>query len=93
LRGGLGLLIVFFILLTSGLSSAENTPIPQSIQWQSYSNTPFEQAKKSNQYILLYGKSKSCHWCQEMDKTTWKNPDIIQTIKTSFIPLLIDVDS
>jgi thiol:disulfide interchange protein len=86
-------LVILSMIFASGFASAENQTVSQSIQWQAYSNAPFDMARNSKHFILLYGKSKSCHWCQEMDKTTWQKASIIQTIQTNFIPVLVDVDT
>jgi len=86
-------LLAVMIFSISVASSAESKLLSQGIQWQDYSNAVFDQAKKKKHFILLYGKSKTCHWCQEMDKTTWSVPSLIQEIQNDFIPVLVDVDA
>ncbi len=78
---------------TSVFASAENTTNLQSIKWLDYSNSVFEQSKSDKHYILLYGKSKTCHWCQEMDKTTWHTLAVIQMVKANFVPVLVDLNA
>ena len=90
---GLFLALLAMILTSNGFADVENKQSTSSIQWQDYSSALFTQAKNSNHLILLYSKSKSCHWCQEMDKTTWQAPAIIQLIQANFIPVLADINS
>ena len=63
------------------------------IQWQTYSNQIFDQAKKNHQLILLYGMSERCHWCKKMEATTWSSSQIISAVQESFIPTRIDADT
>jgi thiol:disulfide interchange protein len=81
-------------LAVSGLNAnAESPPLTTSIEWKQYSDTIFTQAKANKHLILIYGKSKTCHWCQEMDKNTWRSPAVIKQIQTNYIPIIVDVDS
>ena len=85
-------LLLMTLFSNSGFCNVENKQLPQGIHWQDYTADAFDQAKSSKHFIFLYGKSKSCHWCQLMDKTTWQTPAIINIIQTNFIPVLVDVD-
>ncbi|MES2216951.1 MAG: protein-disulfide reductase DsbD [Pseudomonadota bacterium] len=84
--------LLMLLISTSGFTDTLKTPDATEITWQTYSDTPFSDAKKTKHYIFLYGKSKSCHWCQQMDKTTMHSPEIIKQVVDNFIPVLVDVD-
>lgn len=87
------LALIVMLFSNSEIVRAENNPGVQGIQWLNYSNAAFDKAKATNQYILLYGKSDSCHWCQEMSKTTWRSPAVIAEVNKSFIPVVLDIDT
>ncbi|MDR3478724.1 MAG: protein-disulfide reductase DsbD [Gammaproteobacteria bacterium] len=74
-------------------ASTDNLPLLNKIEWQKYSEAVFTQAQTNKHLILIYGKSKTCHWCQEMDKNTWQSAAIIKRIQTDYIPIIVDVDS
>jgi thiol:disulfide interchange protein len=84
---------IMLIFSFSGYLRAEINSNSQTIQWQTYSNDPFDKAKINNKLIMLYSKSPSCHWCQQMDKTTWQDPTVIQLVNDNFIPVVIKVDT
>jgi len=86
-------LLMLALFTNSDLACAENKPTLQTIPWQDYSSAAFDQAKTNKRLVLLYGKSKTCHWCQEMDKITWQTPAVIQALQNNFIPILVDVDA
>lgn len=62
------------------------------IQWQAYSSNIFEQAKSIHRPILLLSKSNSCHWCQQMESTTFSNPTVIKLINRSYLPVVIEIN-
>jgi uncharacterized protein YyaL (SSP411 family) len=83
------MITMVLIFSFTGYLRAEINVNSPAIEWQTYSNEPFDNAKINNKLILLYSKSPSCHWCQQMDKTTWQDPKVIQLVKDNFIPVLI----
>jgi thiol:disulfide interchange protein DsbD len=87
------MITMVLIFSFTGYLRAEINVNSPAIKWQTYSNEPFDNAKINNKLILLYSKSPSCHWCQQMDKTTWQDPKVIQLVKDNFIPVLIKVDT
>jgi thiol:disulfide interchange protein DsbD len=86
------IIILMLALGSSTFAGSINTTAATEINWQTYSDLPFDQAKKNNHLILLYAKSKSCHWCQKMDETAWHDPNLISYVTENFIPVLVDVD-
>jgi thioredoxin-related protein len=55
----------------------------------------FESAKKeafeTGKIIMIEVTSPTCHYCVKMEKTTLKEPDVIEAIERDFIPVRIDV--
>ena len=60
------------------------------IHWQEYSPSTLEQAKNSHRLVILFGKSDVCHWSQQMETTTFNDPDIIKLINGHYVPVFFD---
>ncbi|MGC8725105.1 MAG: thioredoxin domain-containing protein [Thermoplasmata archaeon] len=74
--------------LSAFLKEASNSPV----NWYTWSEKPFELAKKQNKVILIDDGACWCHWCHVMDKESYDNEDIANYINDHFIPIKIDVD-
>lgn len=62
------------------------------INWQPWSQSAFKQAKRENRPVLLNLTAIWCHWCHVMDETTYSDPEVIETIRQSFVPVRVDAD-
>ena len=58
------------------------------INWVDYEDA-FIKAKKENKIIMIYIYSPDCHYCKEMDATTFKDPDVQEIINRYFIPVKV----
>src|SRR5690348_16642395 len=82
--------IVLFLVLSSfclGSLAAE-----QSIHWRGWSTEVFPQAKKEHKLILIYGGVTWCHWCQQMEASTFRDPGVVQIVREHYIPIHINVE-
>ncbi len=79
------LITAFILLLTI------STTVAASVQWRSYSNSAFANAKAQHKLVLIYGKSEFCHWCTKMNKDTLSDSGISSIIARKYIPVAIDV--
>lgn len=72
---------------------ASSTPnkTANSISWQEYSPSVFEQAKSAHRQLLLFWKSDSCHWCKQMEEKTFTDSSIIKLINDNYFPVILDV--
>ena len=64
----------------------------QAVHWQEWSNDVFALAKKLDRPIYLDIGAIWCHWCHEMDRESYENPDIAALINQLFIPVKVDRD-
>ncbi len=78
---------LFLSLIHSGACAEEK------IHWQPWSPDLFAQAKKENKFVLLDLEAVWCHWCHEMDQTTYSDPKVIELIGQKFIPVRVDQES
>src|SRR5438874_10645191 len=62
------------------------------IGWRPWSESAFEEARRTARPILLSISAVWCHWCHVMDETTYSNPGVIDLIKNEYVPIRVDND-
>ncbi|HUG06106.1 MAG TPA: DUF255 domain-containing protein [Candidatus Limnocylindria bacterium] len=62
------------------------------INWRSWGDAAFAEAREQNKAVLLAISAVWCHWCHVMDETSYSVPDIIQVINDRFVPVRVDND-
>ncbi len=66
--------------------------MPSEIQWLEWGKDSFEKARTTGRPILLDLTGSWCHWCHVMDKTSYSDPVIIDTVSKHFVPVRVDTD-
>lgn len=64
----------------------------QLVHWQEWSNDVFALARTLDRPIYLDIGAIWCHWCHEMDRESYENPEIAALINDLFIPVKVDRD-
>jgi uncharacterized protein YyaL (SSP411 family) len=62
------------------------------INWQPWSATAFDDAKKTGRPILLSISAVWCHWCHVMDETTYSHPGVIDLVNREYVSIRVDND-
>jgi uncharacterized protein len=62
------------------------------IHWRTWGAESFAEAGTSDRPVLLCLTAVWCHWCHQMDETTYSDPDVIQFINEHFIAIRVDAD-
>jgi uncharacterized protein YyaL (SSP411 family) len=62
------------------------------INWRSWSESAFAEAREKNKPVLLAISAVWCHWCHVMDETSYSVPDIIKVINDRYVPVRVDND-
>src|ERR1700710_1566599 len=78
-----------FALTVHGLAAEP----PPGIDWQPWSATLFEQAKKEHKFVFLDLGAGWCHWCHVMDEITYQDADVIKLLGCKYIALRVDQDT
>ena len=63
------------------------------INWQPWSDSIFEQARKEKRFVLLDLGAVWCHWCHVMEEITYRDPKVISLINLRYIAVRVDQDS
>lgn len=73
-----------------------NTDIPQTtwpqINWRAWGRDAFIEAQKADKPILLSLTSSWCHWCREMETSTYLAPEIVERIARDYVAIKVDGD-
>lgn len=64
----------------------------QPVHWQEWTNDVFALARRLDRPIYLDIGAIWCHWCHEMDRESYENPEIAALINDLFIPVKVDRD-
>jgi hypothetical protein len=67
--------------------------IPNAVAWLPWSSDAFARARAERKPVLLSISATWCHWCHEMDRTSYADPSIISLITRRFIPIRVDADA
>jgi uncharacterized protein YyaL (SSP411 family) len=99
------LVVIFALLLLSASLTACNqestTEVAKSsdkvkvsrskaVEWNRWTPAIFEQAKKDKRLILVDFSAEWCGFCKKMDKTTWRDPQVLAVINENFIPVKVE---
>ena len=82
------LFVAALLIFMLPLSYAGNS---NTIKWQRNLDQALENAKKSNQLLILDFYADWCPPCNQMEKTTYVDSRIIEQLK-NYIPVKIDID-
>jgi uncharacterized protein len=63
------------------------------LNWQTWSNQVFADAKRENRFVLLDLEAVWCHWCHVMDANTYSDPAVIKLLQSRYIVVKADQDS
>lgn len=80
--------VLSLALLAAGAAvAAEKTD--DGIQWYSYEEG-LAAAKEKGLPIVIDFHADWCKWCKEMDKTTFRDADVVARMNGRFIPISVD---
>ena len=62
------------------------------IKWQTWSESAFTSAATEDKPVLLSISAVWCHWCHEMDETSYSDQEVIDLINERFVAIRVDSD-
>ncbi|MFD2742744.1 MULTISPECIES: thioredoxin domain-containing protein [Sphingobacterium] len=60
------------------------------VDWHPWSAEALEKAKKENKLLIVSIGYSACHWCHVMEKQSFENEAIAQTMNKFFVPIKVD---
>jgi uncharacterized protein YyaL (SSP411 family) len=70
----------------------DNTNLTHSkeVAWNRWTPEVFAQAKQKNSLVLVDFSAEWCAFCKKMDKTTWRDPQVLAIIGKNYIPVRVE---
>ena len=62
------------------------------IEWLPWARSTFDRAQHEDKPVLLSVSASWCHWCHEMDETTYSDPDVQSLLSSHFLAVRVDND-
>lgn len=86
-NSGLVALLIFLACVPAGGADEAK------IDWQPWSDSIFDTARKEKRFVLLDLGAVWCHWCHVMEEITYHDPQVISLINSHYIAVRVDQDS
>jgi thioredoxin-related protein len=74
-----------------GNKEVDNAPVSKTLTWLSM-NEALANSKKTNKKILVDFMTDWCGWCKRMDKTTYEDPKVIETLNRYFLTVKFNAE-
>ena len=63
-----------------------------TIQWLPWGADAFARARNEHKPVLLSISATWCHWCHEMDRTSYADPAVESIVADRYVPVRVDAD-
>lgn len=80
------------LLALLGLTLAAVAQEPAKIKWRSDYDAARKEAKDKSLPLLIDFMTKTCFWCDELDRKTFSDGAVIRSLNEKFIPLKVDAE-
>lgn len=60
------------------------------VNWKAWNDNTLEQAKSENKLIIISIGYAACHWCHVMERESFEDSLVAQTMNTNFISIKVD---
>jgi uncharacterized protein len=64
-----------------------------TLQWKSWSDAVFTEARSEHKFVLLDLEAVWCHWCHVMDDSTYRDPEVIRVLNDRYVLVKVDQDA
>ncbi|HAH49734.1 MAG TPA: hypothetical protein DCL80_00040 [Balneola sp.] len=85
-------LVLLLALLTSTVSSAQESNVDSGVKWQSLEEAQ-KKAKETGKKVLIFGYADWCTYCMKMRKETYPTENVQKSLSDDFIPVQINGES
>lgn len=85
-------LLLFGAMICSSLQTAAQTATQNTasaVQWFSW-NEGIAKATRENKKILLYVYTPTCGWCRKMERETFADEAVAQSVKAGFVAIKLN---
>ncbi|MEC9367499.1 MAG: DUF255 domain-containing protein [Pseudomonadota bacterium] len=68
-------------------------PVRAELDWRSWSADLFDVARAENRFVILDLEAVWCHWCHVMEEKTYRDPKVVDLLKSRYLPVRVDQDA
>jgi hypothetical protein len=79
-------------MLDHAASSYLRSALHQPVYWQEWGEAAFAMAAQADKPVLLDVGAVWCHWCHVMDRESYEDASLAQTINDHFVAIKVDRD-
>lgn len=77
--------------LGGGKTAVSTEPVSKTLTWMTL-NDALAKSKSTKKKILVDFFTDWCGWCKRMDKTTYEDPRVIETLNRYFLPVKFNAE-
>jgi uncharacterized protein YyaL (SSP411 family) len=87
------LLLASLALSQQAFAQTSDAGAAGKLNWVSWSDAVFSQAKSEKRFVLLDLEAVWCHWCHVMEVTTYRDPKVVALLHSKYLTVRVDQDS
>jgi thiol:disulfide interchange protein len=76
--------------LTWALLLAASAALAGEIEWRSDFREAWKEAQGQRRPVLLYFTVDSCGYCRKMERETWRDQMVVESVAKDYVPIKID---
>jgi uncharacterized protein YyaL (SSP411 family) len=80
------IILTFILAFSFGFKLSDKQQTSTELKWENW-NDGFPKAMTGGKIALIDVYTDWCHWCKVMDKNTYTNVKVIETINKHFVPI------
>lgn len=89
-KARVGFLAAIALVLFAARVAAGDDERSTGAQWRQWEPAVFEQAGRESKLVLLDLVAEWCAFCEKMDRTTWRDPEVVAAIDADYVPVRAD---
>jgi uncharacterized protein len=65
----------------------------EELEWNPWSPDLFAKAASEHRFVILDLAAVWCHWCHVMEQTTYRDPKVVELLKSNYLTVRVDQDA
>lgn len=85
-------MLSLFCAAVALLATTSSAHAAEEIPWSTNIEASLQQARASGKPVLMEFTASWCVYCKRMEKTTFVDPQVVQTVRQNFVAVRVDAD-
>ena len=86
------LIVIVSLIAAPAVSMAAESSTPASVRWQSDLKKAHDLSVRTGRPMLIVFGAEWCTFCHKLEQTTLADPEMVEFVNNSFVPVHIDYD-